>query len=178
MIGKWKMVALPLIVVVLVAGCGDDDQCTCPDSTDLPGNFAVLSEYFGQPVSPPHHYDYSVLVSYTSNDTITFSPDYAWSGAPIWTEVFNASTEDLEALYELMLENDIFRDSWAIVEEPPVGASSRRIEGIVGQVTFSVPEWVKDTKATRPVYAAIDSLVPRAVWDSLWARRDRYIRDH
>ena len=174
----WRLPCVILPVVLLVGGCGDDDPCLCPAPEPPLCEFHVLSEYVGPPVSPRYHYEYSISVDIASNDEITFYPTYRGDETPVWTEGFDAPQDDLRALYALMLANDIFRDSWEPEQEHPVGGPEQCLQGTVLGVDFYVPKWIEDRAAVSPVYSAIDSLVPEAVWDSLWARRGRFFADH
>jgi hypothetical protein len=164
---------LSIITLLTVTGCIKDRF-----AVEVPEDLRVRSDYFGATVSPIYQYDYFISLSASTLDTISFAIGSSGGDQPIWVEVFETPGQDLITLYDLMRINEIFRSSWDTLEDPPVGGSKRQMQGIAKGEAFSVPSHVVDTDSVDPVYAEIDSLVPSAVWDSLWARRDRYIRDH
>lgn len=160
----------------LLFACAQEAGGPKPMPGEMPGDFLVRSNYFGAPVSPPGHFDYSIVIDHTLPDSIRFSVGYGPDtlGVTAWLEIFDVIQSDLEDLYYLMLDKDVFRGLWERIEDPPVGASTRHLEILADSQRFTVPEWVEDRTSIAPVYSRIDSLVPAAVWDSLWARRDRY----
>ena len=142
---------------------------------DMPPDFHVRSEYCGQAVSPVYHYDYFIVLDPSTTDTISFHPDYMESNPPVWVETFDAVEVDLESLWDLMVMEDIFREDWLLIADTLVGAWTRTLQITADDGYYTVPRWVQDTTSANSVYRRIDSLVPAAVWDSLWAWRERYI---
>ena len=173
---KYIPIIMAALGLLMVSGCADENRCSGPDCPDVPPDFHVRSDYFGASVSPPYHYDYCITLSSTGRDTISFHPGYA--GGPTWIETFDASPIALHRLYELMLERNIFRIMWVRIEDHLVGGESRRLMIVSNGHLFNVPPWVRDEEAIHPVYGAIDSLVPAAIWDDLWLRRERFIQDY
>ncbi|MCK4415317.1 MAG: hypothetical protein KAY32_17420 [Candidatus Eisenbacteria sp.] len=159
-------------------GCGEKTSCPRPMPTAMPDDLHVEAVYSGATVSPPHHYSYTIELGQISPDSIRFAVDYGpyVLGETLWIESFDATQSDLERLYTRMYDNDIFRNNWDVFEDHPVGGSSRRLTIIAHSRQFAVPWWVRDESSVEPVYALIDSLVPAALWDSLWARRERHIQ--
>jgi hypothetical protein len=142
---------------------------------DMPPDFHVRSEYYGQAVSPVYHYDYFIVLDPSTADTISFHPDYMDSNPPVWVETFDAAEGDLENLWDLMVMEDIFREDWSLIADTMVGAWTRTLQITADDGYYNVPRWVQDTTSANSVYYRIDSLVPAAVWDSLWAWRELYI---
>jgi hypothetical protein len=142
---------------------------------DMPADFHVRSEYFGQAVSPVYHYDYFIVLHPAGTDTISFHPDYMESNPPVWIETFAAGSDDLENLWDLMVSEDIFRDDWVRSADTLFGAWTRMLHVTAENRSYTVPTWVQDTTAAHAVYRRIDAIVPAAVWDSLWTWRERYI---
>ena len=160
------------VLVLVVCGCGADGQGVGPVLHSLPGVSYVRSDYSRGSVAPPDQYRYFIALSYGAADTISFA-----CGDTVWTELFDASARDLQDLNDLMIAKGIFRPFWEIMIPPPIGGASRWLRVRAGWKTYEIPPYVRDVAATSPVYARIDTLVPAMIWDSLWARRGRYIRD-
>lgn len=181
MAGISRILAVIALTVCLLAACQTDSPQEPGDKpqmpADMPDDFHVRYDYFGQAVSPKYHYDYFILLDRVSQDTISFHPDYMESNPPIWIETFDAADEALEDLWDLMVDEDLFRDSWARTPDTLFGAWTRILQVTAADEHYTVPKWVQDTTSANAVYRRIDSLVPAAVWDSLWVWRERYIAD-
>jgi|GEM_PF-1684236 len=163
----------------IVAACQTAPPSTSPEPPDIPedmpDDFHVRSEYYGQAVSPVYHYDYFIILAPAGTDTISFHPDYMESNPPVWIEAFDATDVQLESLWDLMVTEDIFRSDWIRSPDTLYGAWTRLLYVTAQQRSYTVPQWIQDTTSANAVYDRIDSLVPAAVWDSLWTWRDRYI---
>jgi hypothetical protein len=144
----------------------------------MPDDFYVQSEFFGAAVAPPYHYDFYIVLDRALKDTISFHPGFVDSDPPVWVDTFEVADTEMESLYDLMRTNTIFRDYWTPAADTLVGSSTRALRVIASNRAFYVPVWVEDTAAVNPVFTTVDTLVPGEVWDTLWARRERYIEDH
>jgi hypothetical protein len=168
-----------VFISVLLAACQTGPSSSPPPPPtwpeDMPSDYHVRSDYYGQAVSPVYHYDYFIVLDPATTDTISFHPDYMESSPPVWIETFDASTADLEDLWDLMMEEDLFRDSWTRSPDTLFGAWTRTMRITASGGYYTVPEWIQDTTSANRVYRRVDGLVPDAIWDSLWAWRERYI---
>jgi hypothetical protein len=174
------MISRKLVFCILIlAACTTNPPSSPPPPPtlpeDMPSDFHVRSDYFGQAVSPVYHYDYFIVLDPSTTDTISFHPDYTESSPPVWIETFDASAADLENLWDLMMDEDLFRDYWVRSPDTLYGAWTRTLQITAEGGYYTVPKWIQDTTSANPVYRRVDDLVPDAVWDSLWAWRDRYI---
>ena len=167
------------ISVALLAACNTVPPESSPPPPalpdDMPSDYSVRSDYFGQAVSPVYHYDYFIVLDPEATDTISFHPDYMESSPPVWIETFDVSTAALEDLWNLMVEEDLFRDTWDRSSDTLFGAWTRTMQVTASGGQYTVPSWIQDTTSANPVYRHVDDLVPDTIWDSLWAWRDRYI---
>jgi hypothetical protein len=171
------MVVLALLIA-LMAACNTPPPEGPPPSEmpeDMPADLHIRSDYFGQPVAPVYHYDYFIILDPATTDTISFHPDYMESNPPVWIETYNAADSDLEDLWDLMVNEDIFREEWSLRGDTLVGAWTRTLHIRAQGESYNVPPWIQDTTSANPVYRRVDALVPGAIWDSLWTWRERYI---
>jgi hypothetical protein len=178
MVTSRGVILIGAVLALAAVGCWEKERDPDPDTGQLPLDFYARSEFHGASVAPPHHYNYRVVLSRATTDTIVFKPGYDFDDPPVWTETFAVSEKGLQDLYSLMSTYNLFRDSWDVMDPPPVGGDFRRLRVTAHARSYDVPAHVIDVAAVNPVYTKIDDLVPPAVWDSLWARRERYIRDY
>ncbi len=166
-----------MLLSCLMAACNNQPPSEPPPTLpeDMPDDFYVRSDYFGQAVAPVYHFDYFIILDPSRTDTISFHPDYIESNPPVWIETFDATDGDLEDLWDLMIDEDLFRDDWARSADTLFGAWTRTLEVKAENEYYTIPKWVQDTTAANSVYRRVGSLVPDSVWDSLWTWRDRYI---
>ena len=162
-----------LFLIVLLAACGDDG----PDPAVLPEDFSVEYSWFEGSVAPPFHYEYDIEVRRDGSGTIRYRPDYG--STPEWVEAFSVSEGELEALYTLMIDQEIFDRTWREDPEPPVGGPVARMDvTAAGEVTEVPTDPASGGSLLEPVYAAIEDLVPQAIWDDLEARRSRFMEEY
>lgn len=173
------MTAPPAFLLCLAVACNvsqPHDPRPPPEvPEDMPDDFHVRSEYFGQAVAPVYHYDYLIVLDPTTTDTISFHPDYIESNPPVWVETFTATAGDLEDLWDRMVDQNLFRDDWIRSQDTLFGAWTRTLQVTAENAYYTIPKWVRDTTSANAIYRHVDSLVPDAVWDSLWTWRQRYI---
>lgn len=142
-----------------------------------PADFAVVYEWQAGSLPPPYHYEYTLSVGPAENGTIIYQPDYAFSEPPVWTEAFTVTAAALDAVYALARANDVLRDGWGAVDDPPVGGELETAAFTADGRTYTWPYALTEADQARvqPVYAAIRALVPPAVWEKLEAQRQAYM---
>ena len=140
-------------------------------------SFILRYNWCAGSMPPPHHYEYTIRIGPGLQGEVTFRPDYPGQDTPVWKEGFEADEGALEALCGLVTEQLLGRE-FAKIEDGPVGGSVEWMSGTADGEIFHVPAQVEEPERIEPVYAAIKDLVPRDIWDSLLARRERYEREY
>ncbi|UCC44905.1 MAG: hypothetical protein JSU65_02970 [Candidatus Zixiibacteriota bacterium] len=171
--------AVKTLVLLLAVGCSR--KADDPDPVQLPPDFGVVRHYYGAPIAPEYHFDYSITIDIAQPDTIMFHCDYLDGGdydPPAWYESFDVSRESLDSLFRLMVNLNAMRSSWRQVEYPPEGSPSSAMWIRASTREFEIPTDVIDTGAVNPIYRMINTMVPQTIWDSLWSWRDQYIQNY
>ena len=191
---------VPVVVLCMVAACGEADRSADPVSelTDVecrafyyhddafhraPEDFrAVYGFMTGTSIGPVTSYAYHITINRDAADTIYMELGiYGLDEDPATrAEAFDASLREVNRLYGLMLEQRIFRDYWEQLppEEWPCGGAGRSLEVRADGRSYLVSGFIVDEDAVTPVYWRMVGLVPDATWDDLWAWRDEYIANH
>jgi hypothetical protein len=164
-----------VVLVVLMAGCGDDAGLD-PDA--VPPDFAFEYSWYEGSVAPPWHYSFDIVLGPDGAGSVTFWPDYRGSGTPNWTEPLAPAPEEIESVYFTMYDEGVFGRSWEEDPEPPVGGSVAGITVVAGGQTYEIPFDLRsaaDREAVVAVYGAVEELVPNEVWREFEDRRTDYI---
>jgi hypothetical protein len=191
---KWTR-AILLLAFCLVVACGEADRVTVPadHSADrdfqafyyhdrpfnrTPADFrAVYGFLTGTSLGPTHSYAYDIVINRDIADTIYMELGVFGNNIVSRAEAFDASTRQMNDLFELMLEQGLFRDYWEMLppEEWPSGGPGRSIWVRASEEIYCVGGFIVDEDDVMPVYHRMAGLVPDGIWDELWAWRDEYI---
>lgn len=144
----------------------------------MPSDFSLRYEWREGSLPPPHHYEYEIHVSRGGEGRIVFRPDYPMHDPPVWTETFEVEAEALRGLHAMIVEKGLLRQTWAEVDDDPVGSSLESVQIVADGQRFVVPYLIKEPETVRGVYEAVKSLVPAAIWTKLMSRREQYALDH
>jgi hypothetical protein len=112
---------------------------------------------------------------------VVYSPDYPSDSVPIWTEVFTPTTAQLNDLYTVLRDNNLLRDNWRTMGDPPVGGSVEWATITANGRTHSIPTALDpaDNQGPAALYTFItERMVPRSIWDSLEAQRAQYQEEY
>jgi hypothetical protein len=167
-----SMLLLLVLCLPLVSGCGET-----PDGpATLPEDFRLAYAWREGSVPPPYHYEYRITVEPDGAGLIEFWPDYPGPTTPTWSEVFTVTAGSRLQLYTTLQAAGIWSTAWQEANPPRVGGSSASLEARANGRTATVPSDLVDSQTNRltPVYAAIEALVPPAIWDNLRAQRQQY----
>jgi hypothetical protein len=143
---------------------------------NLPPDFSLIYEWNAASVPPPFHYEYKISISADGSGKIIFIPDYPSESTPVWQMEFRVTKTNLENLFSLLHEKQIFRPRWGKPRHHLVGGSQAWLFITVSGVQHRVPASLtqKDTSRVAKVYDSIRSLVPVEFWDRLQAQRQQY----
>lgn len=179
---KKNLTAILLALVLLVAfgrlgwevygrfGGGEVDMAP-------PKDFTATYHWSEGSLPPPFHWEYSITLGPVSRGEVTVIPDYEGEDVPRWTETFLVNAGDLDDLYALMVKSEVFDKTWKQMDDPPVGGSVQWLEvRATGKQVF-VPALPQGESALEEVYSAMQSAVPKDVWEGLMAKREQYERE-
>jgi hypothetical protein len=151
-----------------------------PTVDERPADFSLVYEWREGSLPPPYHYETTISVAPDGAGTITLVPDYPGPDVPVWTEAFSLDTAALDSLYVRLAAEGAFSTRWRAQDDPPVGGSYHWLTLTTGGQQIEIPPFPIDSQADAAdrIEAAVTSLVPADVWDSLHARREQYVAEH
>ena len=189
---------LPLIALCVVVACGDGDlpsepevhaQASRPTAFRLyddppnrtPADFVAIYGFSaGTSLGPTDQYHYAITVTRSGSGNIFMELGLFPEDQISRTEPFSVSVRQLNALFDLMVEQDIFRDYWELLppEEWPTGGAGWSLQVTADGEFYEAITIVVDQEAVIPVRSAMRQLVPESLWEELWTWRDEYIASH
>lgn len=138
--------------------------------------FAIEYHYSDPTVPPPGHEEYTIRVDEEGRGELEYRPDYPGPDTPEWTESFEASEREREALLEAMRRAGILREEWTRVDKG-TGGPEAWMTVTVDEESVEVPS---DAEASglETIYERITDLVPDAAWTAVRDRRRTYVEEY
>jgi len=145
-----------------------------------PDDFSVEYEWREGSLPPPHHYEYNVVIKHSGESQIVLTPDYPSTTVPKWAERFKVEEQGLNDLYRVIIENGLFTRKWRHLHEAPVGGSNQTLVVTARGKRIKVEDYLvsEQQASAKAMYAAVQALVPKEIWERLQARRQQYMQEH
>ena len=168
-----------LLTTFFIIGCSTYHPATGEQGA-RPDDFSVEYEWREGSLPPPYHYAYTITIKPSGQSEIVLTPDYPSAAVPKWAETFQGEEPNLNDLYRVMVENGLFTRRWRERDAPPVGGSNQTMVVTARGKRITVEDYlVSEQQASAKVmYAAVQALVPKDVWERLEARRKQYMQEH
>ena len=146
----------------------------------IPPDFNLHYFWSGPTVRQPYHFEYTITIGPGPQGEVSYIPDYPNHNPPRWQEPFPVPQAALEKLYAMMLAKNAFRPAWQQRSPHTVGGEQVWMDASAGQQRASIPAGLaaNDSAQAQPLYDAIRTLTPQAVWYKLEAMRQKYIAAH
>lgn len=174
--GSW-LATLTALALSTLACAGLGGGVSVP--ADRPDDFSVRYAWQEGSLPPPYHYSYEVTIAADGSGQVTFLPDYDFSDPPIWIETFALDAAQMDALYQQMLDAEVFSRSWAEADDIPVGGSSAVLDVTAAGNILTVPAFpASGSDQADQAKQAVYSAVPGDIWERLNAQRDQYVQEH
>jgi hypothetical protein len=145
-----------------------------------PGDFCVEYDWREGSLPPPFHYEYTVILKPSGQSKIVLIPDYPAADVPKWAENFKVGEQDLNALYRVMVENGLFTRKWRQMDAGRVGGSNQTLVVTAQGKRIRIEDYLVSEQQgpAKVMYAAVQALVPKEIWERLQARRQQYMQEH
>ena len=165
------------LLAVSCIGCAIFHSST-NEQNARPDDFTVEYEWREGSLPAPYHYEYTVIIKPSSQSKIVLTPDYASITVPKWTEYFKVEEHGLNDLYRVMVENGLFTRKWRQLAAEPVGGSNQTLVVTAQGKRIKVEDYVVSEQqvSAKVMYAAVQALVPKEIWERLEARRQQYMQ--
>jgi hypothetical protein len=170
---------LLILFAVFCTGCATFHPST-NERNARPDDFGVEYEWREGSLPPPYHYEYTVIIKPSSQGEIVLTPDYPSTTVPNWTEYFKVEEQGLNDLYRAMVENGLFTRKWRQLDTAPVGGSHQRLAVTAQGKRIKIEDYLipEQQVSAKIMYAAVQVLVPKEIWERLQARRQQYMQEH
>jgi len=161
----------------LVTACLVLSACTRA-STDRPEDFSLTLEWDTGALPPPYHYSYIVAIGPGLTEKFSFQPGYAPDFAEdAWQTEFELGSQDLNALYQTLVEKDMLRLKWS-TGQPLLGGQGTSLVITADGKDYRVPSISVLTRSEREkvdeIIEIIRGYVPQAIWDEMDARQTAF----
>ena len=170
---------LPMLLPTFFIGCAMFRPATGAQGS-CPEDFWVELHWRAGSLPPPLHYESTITITSSGQSKMVLTPDYRRAGVPEWTEQFHVEEPNVRNLYRVMVENGLFTHRWRKMATGPTGGGYRRLVVIASGKRFMVEDYVvsEHRASARVMYAAVQALVPKNLWEQLEARREQYIEEY
>lgn len=144
-----------------------------------PNDFGVEYKWREGSMPPPYHYEYTVIIKASGRSEIVLTPDYSSTTVPQWTEYFKVEEQDLNDLYRVIVENGLFTRKWRQLDAAPVGGSNQTLVVTAMGKQIRVEDYLVSEQQVlaNVMYAAVQVLVPKEIWERLQAKRQQYMQE-
>ncbi len=136
--------------------------------------FSLAYRFYGETVPPPYHREYTIFTNSKGEGKIAFWPDYIGEGIPVWKYSFDVSQKQIDHLLSLFTESNCLRDVWEKDEMQPAGGDLESLTITVLDKAYKIPPAIKERNTVTKLYAFINSLVPKEVWEELEEKKKAY----
>ena len=166
-----KLILCSIILELIMAGC----QKT---STTMPADFSFVYQWNTGSLPPQYHYSYEIKVYPAGQGQFTYQHGYSGEDAlPEWQTSFTVKISQLDDLFRLIKEKDLFRSQWA-EGELSIGGSSSDLDIISAGKEHRLPNdaamITTDRQSVQEVFEQIKALVPQSIWDEMQTRQEQY----
>jgi hypothetical protein len=142
----------------------------------LSDDLTIIYDYSNGALPPPYHYEYTIQLGSGVCGRVRYQSGYSDGQTPILEETFPVERYDLDLVYKMMLENDVFRNRWQM-EESRVGGSTSSMEVRMNDKVYSIPADAeltdRDLNSLDEIFQAIKMLVPAEFWNRCEDQQNR-----
>ena len=146
-------------------------------SNQLPQDFNLYQSWNTGALPPQYVYTYSINIDTQGTGEFVYHPGYEADTADDWHTNFSLSSQQMDDLYQYLLEHDLMRSVWE-EGQPLIGGKGTSLQITAGGEIFEVPSVSELTQADREtVNDAIDyinGLVSQDIWGEMEARQKIY----
>ena len=180
---KYRASTLAVVIIVFIAmiGCM---SCYPEPAKECPEDLTVRFYWNTPPLSPEYNYYYGITIGPGLKGLFEYQPGYpdtSWEplSPDVWEVSFEVSQDQVDYLYQLLIENNLFKRKWGTTDEVAEGGSSSSIKIIAnGREYDKIPgdSEIKpeDRKKVAPVSDYLREMVPKNIWEEMEERQRQF----
>ena len=180
---KYRASTLAVVIIVFIAmiGCM---SCYPEPAKECPEDLTVRFYWNTPPLSPEYNYYYGITIGPGLKGLFEYQPGYpdtSWEplSPDVWEVNFEVSQDQVDHLYQLLIENNLFKRRWEKTDEVAEGGSSSSIRIIAnGREYDRIPNESEikpeDRKKVAPVSKYLREIVPTNIWEEMEERQRQF----
>jgi len=169
---KITFVTILLLVIILASHIG------CTKVKEYPEDLIVKFYWDTGTLPPEYYYYYRIIIGPGLQGLFEYQPGYGEPPAPdVWRVNFTVSKDQLGYLYQLLVENNLFKDKWETTEMA-VGGSVSSIAITANGREYKIPSNAElkkeDSIKIDIVSDYLRGIVPTYIWEEMEKRQNQF----
>lgn len=153
--------------------------CTAPKMpAERPDDFSITYHWDTGSLPPPYHYEINLTIpGPNSGGQLELLLGYSSNDEPPLREDFEMSEQQLDELYQKLVDEGLFTRKWKETNIPPMGAQVEWLTARAEGKEVYIPAYLASESAQDAadmIYASMRSLIP----DHLWIWVDENVREY
>ena len=183
---KYRTNILAVAIIVFIAM--SSMSCYAEPVKECPEDLTVKFYWTTPPLSPEYNYYYGITIGPGLQGLFEYQPGYpdtSWEplSPDVWEVGFEVTQDQLDHLYQLLIENSLFKRKWETTDEVAEGGSSSSIKIIAnGKKYDKIPgdSEIKpeDRKKVDTVSDYLREMVPTNIWEEMEERQSQFEKSY
>ncbi|MCG2791196.1 MAG: hypothetical protein L6305_05550 [Actinomycetia bacterium] len=180
-----SILAVVIIVLIAMISC---ISCNAEPVKECPEDLTVTFYWTTPPLSPEYNYYYGITIGPGLQGLFEYQPGYpdtSWEplSPDVWEVSFEVSQDQADHLYQLLIENSLFKRRWEKTDEVAIGGGSSSIKIIAnGKKYDKIPgdSEIKpeDRKKVDKVSGYLKEMVPTNIWQEMEERQNQFEKSY
>ncbi len=179
------ILAAVIIVFTVVISCV---SCYKEPETECPEDLTVEFYWTTPPLSPEYNYYYEITIGPGLQGLFEYQPGYpdtTWEplSPDVWEVSFEVSRDQLDHIYQLLIENDLFKRKWETTDEIAIGGSNSSVTITANGIEYdNIPDdseiKPEDRKKVDAISDYLKEMVPADVWEEMEERQNQFEKSY
>ena len=153
--------------------------CTAPKMpAERPDDFSITYHWDTGSLPPPYHYEINLTIPGPNTaGQLELLLGYSSKDEPPLREDFEISEQQLDELYQKLVDAGLFTRNWRATNDPPVGGRVEWLTTRAGGEEVTIPAYLASNSAqdaASTIYASVRALVPNTLWNWAYQRQSEY----
>lgn len=163
---KFNKLLFVFLLVLFLTGCSSQSNSN---------DFWFDYKWMGPQVPAPEHYEYNIFVREDGEGSLSYYPDYMMetvSEDKLWKRDFVVSQSDMDSLYQVMKDSNVFTEKYSIEES----VNFREGYGTLSANDKTGSYFVKIHKDLEVVLLSLEdkikNIIPEEIWQEMKLEHD------